>query len=288
MKLIDITRLSVVLLTVACAVAIAQEVETPASLRVLSYNVRYASDQPPNQWAVRRPVAKAMLGELKVDLIGMQEAKIQQVKDFETDLPEFKWIGTGRDGGDKGEFMAVFYRASRLKPVEHGHYWLSETPEKVASSSWDSACNRMVTWVRFEDLSTHQEFYLINTHLDHQSQQARDKGAELIVERTAKLEAELPVVITGDFNSADTSSSVYKTFINGGLDDTWNSAEKKGTEMNTFHGYRPPPGESHKRIDWILSRGNVRTTSTRIVEFKKDGQYPSDHFPVLAELVIGK
>ena len=282
-----LTRVIVtMLLATVVAVATAQEVGTSAPLRVLTYNVRYASDQPPNRWADRRPVAKAMLDELNVDLIGMQEAKLQQVKDFETDLPDYKWIGTGRDGGDKGEFMAVFYRESRLKPVKHGHYWLSETPDEVASSSWGSACNRMVTWVRFEDLSSHGEFYLINTHLDHKSREAREKGAELIVKRSAKLDVELPVVITGDFNSADTSSAVYKTFLDGGFVDTWNSAKTKGTEMNTFHGYRPPSKPTHKRIDWILTKGKVSTVSTRIVEFQKNRQYPSDHFPVSAELII--
>ena len=162
--------LALLVVVVFGTVVAAQEDTPPPPLKVLTYNVRYASDRPPNAWADRRPVAKAMLDELKVDLIGMQEAKLRQVKDFETDLPGFEWVGTGRDGGDKGEFMAVFYRTSRLKALEHGHYWLSETPEKVASSSWDSACNRMVTWVRFEDLSSNQEFYLVNTHLDHRSQ----------------------------------------------------------------------------------------------------------------------
>lgn len=90
--------------------------ETDATvLRVLTYNVRFASDQSPNSWVDRRPVAKSMLADLKPDVIGMQEALPQQVRDFAGDLPGFRWIGTGRDGNNKGETMAVFYRTSRLE-----------------------------------------------------------------------------------------------------------------------------------------------------------------------------
>ena len=253
-------------------------------LRVLTYNVRYASDQPPNRWTDRRPVAKSMLDQLDVDLIGMQEATYRQVIDFTSDLPEFDWVGAGRDGGNDGEFMAVFYKKARLKAVEHGHYWLSDTPEVIASASWGNECKRMVTWVLFEDLTTRHRFYLVNTHLDHVSQRSRDNSAKLIVERTGRLENGNPVILTGDFNSTDTTSSVYRTFLESGFSDTWNMAEKTGPERNTFHGYRPSPKKGHARIDWILSRGNLRVSRAEIIEFQQNGQFPSDHFPVLAEI----
>jgi endonuclease/exonuclease/phosphatase family metal-dependent hydrolase len=259
------------------------EPQRTAALRVLTYNVRFASDEAPNRWADRRPVARAMLNELRVDVIGMQEALDRQVKNFAADLPEFRWIGIGRDVGGDGEFMAVFYRLARLTAVEHGHFWLSNTPDVPGSSSWGNACNRMVTWVRFRDKSADREFYFFNTHLDHRSQLSRDKSAELIVKRTSDLTAGVPVVLVGDFNSADTTSSVYRTLLSGGFADTWTQASQPGSEANTFHGYQPTPG-GNDRIDWILTRGPVHAELARIVDFSLSGQYPSDHHPVLATL----
>jgi endonuclease/exonuclease/phosphatase family metal-dependent hydrolase len=41
-----------------------------------------------------------------------------------------------------------------------------------------------------------------------------------------------------------------------------------------------------KRIDWILARGPVATHRTEIVTFSKNGQFPSDHCPVVAWLEL--
>lgn len=275
--------LLVLLLVLLSSSLWADEPQPSEALRVLTYNVRFASSESPNSWADRRPVARVMLQELHVDLIGMQEVLEGQLNDFAADLPEFQWIGIGRDAGGQGEFMAVFYRSARLAAVEHGHFWLSETPHVPGSSSWGNVCNRMVTWIRFRDKSAAREFYFFNTHLDHQSQVSRDKSAELIVKRTSKLAADVPVVLVGDFNSADTTSSVYQTLLSAGFEDTWTKAMQRGPELNTYHAYRPQP-RGDDRIDWILTRGRAQTELARIVDFQLNGQYPSDHHPVLAKI----
>jgi endonuclease/exonuclease/phosphatase family metal-dependent hydrolase len=45
-----------------------------------------------------------------------------------------------------------------------------------------------------------RRFHILNTHLDHESRQARTKGAELIASRAPTSKAE-PVIITGDLNA---------------------------------------------------------------------------------------
>lgn len=144
----------------------------------------------------------------------------------------------------------------------------------------------MVTWIRFRDEFADREFYFFNTHLDHQSQTSRDKSAELIVKRTATLPAEVPIVLVGDFNSADTTSSVYQTLLAAGFEDSWTKAVQRGPELNTYHGYRPQ-SSGDDRIDWILTRGRVQTQLARIVSFQLNNQYPSDHYPVLATIHFG-
>lgn len=144
----------------------------------------------------------------------------------------------------------------------------------------------MVTWVRFCDRQTGSSFYFANTHLDHQSQKSRQKSAELIVERSLGLDAEIPLLLVGDFNADDTTSSVYQMFIKSGFTDTWTDAKQRGPLLPTYHGYGDDVAHQ-KRIDWILARGRVSTSSTWVVDYSRGKQYPSDHFPVLALVRLG-
>lgn len=92
-----------------------------------------------------------MIKKQAPDLIGTQEGVYAQLKDIATDLPAYEWIGLGRDGGSRGEFMAVFYRKDRFEPLKYDHFWLSDTPSVVASTTWGDTNRRMVTWFRFKD-----------------------------------------------------------------------------------------------------------------------------------------
>jgi endonuclease/exonuclease/phosphatase family metal-dependent hydrolase len=288
---------AVVLITAAPALAqqsaadekgAAASAEATDPLGVMTYNLRYASDRPPNAWPQRLPVAVAMLRELAPDIVGMQEALYRQVKDLERELPEFGWIGLGRDGGSRGEFMAVFYRRERLEPLEFDHYWLSDTPEVVGSTTWGNSNRRMVTWIRFRDLRNKRELYFVNTHFDHEIEEARQKSADLVRSRLERFDAKLPVILVGDFNAAAEKSVAYETLVTSGpLRDSWKQAAKHGPEIGTFHNYRGPR-EGGARIDWILSRGPVECLETEVVTFSQNSQFPSDHFPVFARLALGE
>ncbi len=223
------------------------------------------------------------------DLLGTQEGVYEQLKDIASDLPEYRWIGLGREGGSHGEFMAVFYRPDRLEPLEYDHFWLSDTPEVIGSTTWGNQNRRMVTWVRFRDKTTDRQFYFINTHLDHAVQLAREKAAALIRERVAALHTDLPIILSGDFNAAARANKAYDILVNDeGFRDTWETAnEHRGEVVGTFNGYRPavPNGP---RIDWILTRGPIKTDAIQIMTWNKNGETPSDHFPVVAWLRVGE
>jgi endonuclease/exonuclease/phosphatase family metal-dependent hydrolase len=257
------------------------------SLAVMTFNLRYASTNPPHAWPQRRPVVKACIETSAPDLVGTQEGLYQQLKDIAADLPDYEWVGLGRDGGSRGEFMAVFYRRARFEPVEYDHFWLSDTPHVIGSSTWGNTNRRMVTWVRFRDRNTQREFYFWNTHLDHAIQAAREKGAELIRQRVDELKLKLPVVLVGDFNAVAGVNPAYPILVNtNGFTDSWVVArERRQESINSFHNFEgPKPGG--QRIDWILFRGAFTVDSAEIVTFTQNGQYPSDHFPVLAILQI--
>ncbi|WP_368396793.1 endonuclease/exonuclease/phosphatase family protein [Streptomyces sclerotialus] len=254
-------------------------------LRVMSFNLRYASDERPNSWDQRRPVTRELLRQEAPHLLGTQEGLYGQLQDIAQDLgTRYAWLGTGRAGGSRDEFAAIFYDTRRLRPVEYDHFWLSDTPYVIGSATWGNTVIRMVTWVRFRDMVTGGEFYALNTHLDHAHQGSRERSAALITDRLRGLDAALPRIVTGDFNVAAHENPVYETMLRAGsLVDSWDTAEERSAHYGTFHGYRPPVPDGD-RVDWVLTSPAVRTLRAEINVFAKDGQYPSDHFPVQAVL----
>ncbi|UNZ20486.1 endonuclease/exonuclease/phosphatase family protein [Streptomyces sp. 891-h] len=255
-----------------------------AALRTMSFNLRYASETPPNSWPERRPVTRALLRRERPHLLGTQEGLYAQLQDIAADLgwARYDWLGIGRAGGSRDEFMAIFYDVRRLRPLEYDHFWLSDQPALIGSATWGNTVIRMVTWVRFRDLATGHELYHLNTHLDHRSQPSRERSAALINERLGGLDPALPRLVTGDFNVPAHGNPVHDTLLaDGRLVDTWDAAESRSEPYGTFHGYRPlvPDGD---RIDWILASPGVRVRRASINTFERGGQYPSDHLPVQA------
>lgn len=255
----------------------------------MTFNIRYAHTQPPDLWPDRLPVIEQLIERRRPDVIGTQEGLYQQLRDLESSLTDYEWIGIGRDGGSRGEFMAVFYRKDRVEPLEYDHYWLSDTPGIAGSRTWGNNYPRMVTWVRFRDRITRAEFLFVNTHFDHEVQPSRERSAALILDRLAATAPGLPVILVGDFNVAAGNNPVYSMLTgSGGFTDTWVAAANADT-LGTFHGFKGiPAARGTPRIDWILLRGPVSALSTEIVTDARGAQLPSDHFPVLARLRINK
>ncbi|MFF2361424.1 endonuclease/exonuclease/phosphatase family protein [Streptomyces sp. NPDC058122] len=257
-------------------------------LDVMTYNLRFASDVEPNSWAVRRPVMRELLRRASPHVIGTQEGLYHQLLDIEADLaPHYAWIGTGRRGGSNDEAAAIYYDTRRLAPLEHDTFWLSDTPRVIASNTWGARFPRIATWVRFRDLRDGgRQFHVLNTHLDHASQYARVRAAELVAERIARFDPSLPRLVTGDFNAPAHRNEAYDILLRAGLTDTWDTAASRSRLYATFHGYAPltPDGD---RIDWILAGPGTEVARASVDTFSLHGQFPSDHLPVRASLTLG-
>jgi len=252
-------------------------------LRLMSYNLRYASMQPTEAWPDRRPVMTSLIAREAPDVFGTQEGLYQQLRDVAADLPDYDWVGLGRAGGSKDEFCAIFFRRERFEPVAFDHFWLSDTPEVVGSITWGPRFRRMATWVRLRERATGREFEVWNTHFDHEVEEARQKSAALIRERIAKVDASVPVVLMGDFNCAAGTSRAFAIFTQeAGFTDTFAAAaERRNERLNSYNGFEPPKHDS-ERIDWILTRGAASVESAAVVDYEGLPRFPSDHFPVTA------
>jgi endonuclease/exonuclease/phosphatase family metal-dependent hydrolase len=255
----------------------------PLVLRLMTYNLRFASNEPPNAWPDRRPVMQALIEREAPDVFGTQEGLYGQLRELAAGLPAYDWIGLGRAGGSRDEFAAVFYRRDRFEPLAFDHFWLSDTPELIGSMTWGNHYRRMVTWVRFRDRATGREFAFWNTHFDHEVEAARQKSAALIRDRLARTDPALPLVLAGDFNCAAERSRAYEILTQeAGLADTWAlAARRRNADLNSFNDFQPGRHEG-ERIDWILVRGATAVEEAAVVDYPPGTQFPSDHFPVTA------
>ena len=253
------------------------------TLRLMTFNVRYpASGDAANRWEARRDLFVETIRSRDPDLLGTQELFQLQGAYIAEKLPEYQWFGISRRGNHEDEHMGVFYKPSRLRLVESGNFWLSETPETPASMSWNVDLPRMVTWGLFEIKATGRKFYFYNTHFPHRGQDAaaRLNCARLIRERIGKLPKDVPFILSGDFNSAAGSDAFQ--LLTEELKDAWTSTPHRFGPEGTMSQFRGATGTA--RIDWILYRGFAQASQVETMTTNENGRYPSDHYPVFALL----
>ncbi len=256
-------------------------------LVVMSFNIRYGTARDgDNSWPKRKDVVVRTIQRDSPDVVGLQECLIFQADYLVAELPEYRWIGVGREPNGGGEYAAVLYKKKILAPIETGNFWLSETPDVPGTTSWNSACRRIATWAKFHRIEEKQFFYFLNTHFDHRSAEARQASAHLITERVGTLAKDLPVIVTGDFNAKAGQSDPWRIFIEGGLADAWVEAGERVGPSVTWSRFEAPVPATDSRIDWILYGGPLNVRSCETVVFNEDGRYPSDHFPVLARFTL--
>lgn len=254
----------------------------------MTFNIRYdealfnKGEPRPTDWANRKILQVELINTHQPDVIGMQEPHLHQVKYLDEQLPAYSWIGVGRaDGKEKDEFNPIFYRNDKLTLEDSGTFWLSETPDKV-SRSWDAGYDRICTWILLECKKDKKQFYVFNSHFDSKGKDARVNSAKLVNEKIKARAADKPVYVTGDFNFQP-KSEPYKALISQSLSDSKIIFENEpsGSE-GTFNSFRY--GATHKRrIDFIFVNDKVEVKEYKVINYSKDGIYPSDHFPVLIE-----
>lgn len=275
------------LLTVfLCLMSAAASAET--DLKVMSFNVRYGTaNDGENHWDKRKDLLVETIRAQDPVVLGTQETLDFQAAYIAEKLPEFRWLGIGRDRNGGGEMAAVHYKYKELTPVEYKTFWLSKTPEEPGSKSWDAAICRIVSYVKFFQPASGKFIHFFNTHFDHMGNQARKESAALLGARVAEIADGAPIIVTGDFNADAENSEPWATLMKAsGLQDNYVAAPEKVGPRTTWCGFHDPDPLAVQRIDWILSKNGVGVKKIETIVNAKDGHYPSDHFPVAALLTL--
>ncbi len=259
-----------------------KEVSSSRELTVMTYNVlcdRVNSVRYEN-------VISDVLAHMP-DSVGFQEVTgadnsgnwMQHLKDG---LGEhYAWVGAQRgDGGNanRGEYSCIFYRKDLYTLKDSGTKWLSETPD-VISKYDESGYNRIMTWAKLERKSDGKQFVHVNTHLAHEDDDiAATKQAKVLVDLVTKNFKNLPVLITGDFNT-DVGDKPYKE-INAAFEDSKFIAPDSEESVATFKN-----GKS--RLDIIFINDMVYAMKYDVITTRPyQENVTSDHYPVILKCVI--
>ena len=250
-----------------------------------------------NQWPHRKEAVVDLIRRRRPDVAGLQEALPHQLAYLRENLHEYGFLGEGRNGGGQGEHTPVVYRRDRFRVVASHTFWLSETPDVPGSMSWETACTRIATWAVLApagggaEPAGWPEILVVNTHLDHRSQPARERGAALVMRFIDETAGARPVIVTGDFNGEPGNPAV-REFLDGGhrvrLRDTLAVHLGLGPGEGgpgTFHGFRGIEGAA-SRIDYVLASADLAVRHAQVVTDSPAGRPVSDHFPVEADLAF--
>lgn len=258
-------------------------------MKAMTFNLRFETDADgDNAWRFRKELAVEVIRRHQPDLIGVQEALQGQMDYLTTALPDYTAIGIGREEGGVGEYCAIFYRTAGHTCLRSETFWISETPQQPGRRGWDANNVRICTWGEFVD-EAGVTYFAFNTHLDHMGMVARREGARLLLQHIDSVAAGRPVVLTGDFNCTP-ADEPYEILTGAGaapytplVDARLLSQTPPTGPAWTFHGYHPP---GQKIIDYLFVRDVAGVRSFQTLDDNWDGRYPSDHLPIVAEILL--
>lgn len=265
--------------------------ENKQPMHVMTFNIRLNSTvDGDNQWPHRKDLAARLVQFYDTDIFGAQEVLHEQLTDLLERLPNFDYVGVGRqDGKTKGEYAPIFYRKDRFKVMKHGDFWLAENPEQVGVKGWDAACERVATWAILKDQTSGKQLFFFNTHLDHMGKEARHEGAKLVLAKVTELAKGLPIIVTGDFNAVQTDDPIQVLTDPSNpahLTDTRTVSPLKYGPEWSFHDFGRLPVEKRTLIDYIFIKGDIKVVKHGVLAESIGELYPSDHCPVIATIEL--
>ncbi len=266
-----------------------------ADIKIMTFNILYNSHKVfsgNTSWEIRHPIMIDCLKNHTPEMLGTQESFEFQTDSIIKAFPQWSVFGKGRyhnvpavnpnrpyeDMG--GESCRILFDTTRFVLLDEGTFWHSDYP--------DSAGSR--TWGKFQIKNSNTKFVVMNTHF-HWGEPYVENTARLIMKKWREIAARLPTILMGDFN-LDPASETHKLFcgeiaaanIRGNFIDCWQALKKPEIDAGTSNDFNGT--KSKTRIDWILVTPEFKVNTIDIIYDNENGIYPSDHYPVMAELTL--
>ncbi len=264
-------------------------------LNVMSFNLRTDTTQDKdNAWPYRKEALVHTIRQAKPGILGTQEGLSHMVEQLQDLLPDYAWVGQPRHSSRSNEHCALFHSTADIKLLEHGTFWLSESPNEPGSIGWGASYPRICTWAQYASAADDKrQWRVYNLHLDHKSEQARLEGIKLAWRTIVRHHEQdgLPFIIMGDFNTEPNTAPLdYLSSVslsNGSIhlisayDHIANNSQPIGRTFHEFEG-----GIEGDPIDYLFVSSDISIVSAAIIRDRVEGRYPSDHYPISCTLQL--
>jgi endonuclease/exonuclease/phosphatase family metal-dependent hydrolase len=260
-------------------------------IAVMSANLRWGADPPPNSWELRRPRVVGLLRQEAPDVVGLQESRDAYVDELLEDLPGYAAYPTA---GDRKN--SILYRTDRLE-LDRATSDEENARVDAPEQSWGEGSVRLPLCARLVVAGTKRGFYVYNNHLDHRSLPSRKWSVEVLIDRIGSRKIDDPVVLTGDFNAPP--EEVTMAFLRGeatlgrgdgaianpfAFVDSFGLLHPGENAVGTFHGFLGT--RLGRRIDYVFAGPGLRVQTARILRDDGRAGHLSDHYPVMATLQL--
>ena len=268
--------------------------DQPGVVKAMTFNIRVDTflDVFGHGWGGRKKIAAETISKNAPDVVGVQEALNKQVRYLDGALPGYACYTAGRsDGKTRGESCAILYRKDRFRLVDSGTFWFSNKPYKPGSKGWGNIPPRICSWVYLTENGSTGGFYVYNVHLDNLSQKSRARSVELLAKMVGERKTDDPFIVMGDFNMKIDNPAMRFLCRNGvntsypKMYDAFESVypgQARGT--GTRHGFNGKV--NGPRIDHMPVCATTKVLDVKIDRYNVKGKYPSDHFPVVATILL--
>ena len=261
-------------------------------------------------WANSAGAVASQISDLDCDILGLQEIcdtiwgwtgdkGVRQLMEAKGDT-RYKWILYPNSSSGKISYdVAIGYKADVFTEQESGIFWLGGIFDRSESlPSAPKGSKRPVAWARLQHNESGKILYFFSVHfvVPSISKEGNAYNAENCIKYAEQLigSKKVPSIIVGDFNATKGAPGFDLVEGSGRWHDVFYILKDEGAlgEEETKKGTCNAKNEqsiSGWRPDHIMCDGNFTPVSFKTVRSKyptADGtmHYPSDHFPVIAEL----
>lgn len=282
------------------------ELTVKLKLKVMSFNVRVggkedgSTDEPGHEWAtVRKEAVMNMFEDIDPDIAILQEARQEQLADFEERLQRYAFYRYACDGLLKdgysdictfnvflnnGARNVIMLRKERYSMTGWGRFWLSETPDEP-SAGFGTGSKKVVLWLKVRDFVTKKEFFVFDVHFITPGKgDVLSECASLLAGKAREITASgpEPVFVAGDFN-CDEGDGRIAPFTGDFLSAR---ALANGSDQGPTYNKFSEDRSDWKRLDHIFFL-HAEPVSFKVISSSGYGTaFISDHWPVVAEFVI--
>ena len=242
-----------------------------------TFNMRMATPfDGKNAFSKRKKSIFQKIRTEKPVVLGLQEITDRMLADLIEALPEYAFVGAGREEDYSGEHCTIAFLKEEIELHALNTFWLSPTPFIPGSRYLEqSECPRICTFGRFYHHKSKRLFHFYNSHLDHLEKNARKEGLKQVCKSLIEEKSNWPIpfVLVGDFNFTpkDSEYQILKTLPFPFISLTENLPY-------TYQGFGNT--QKYTTIDYIITDFIKKPVPLHFWEKGENGQYLSDHIGI--------